>query len=71
MFCHTVDATYRSAKHRSADVADFPQYFAARIEALNKDFNSQFLISQAVRNALGEDGKDALALSEVPKSSPT
>ena len=45
--------------------------FAARIEALNKDFNSQFLISQAVRNALGEDGKDALALSEVPKSSPT
>ena len=40
--------------------------FAARIEALNKDFNSQFLISQAVRDALGEDCKDAVALGEVP-----
>jgi len=40
--------------------------FAARIEALNKEFNSQFLISQAVRDALGEDGKDAVALGEVP-----
>ena len=27
--------------------------FAARLEALNKDFNSQFLISEAVRDALG------------------
>jgi adenylate cyclase len=40
--------------------------FAARIEALNKEFNSQFLISQAVRDALGEEGKDAVALGEVP-----
>jgi adenylate cyclase len=40
--------------------------FAARIEALNKDFNSQFLISQAVRDALGEDARDAVALGEVP-----
>ncbi|MBI5323489.1 adenylate/guanylate cyclase domain-containing protein [Bradyrhizobium sp.] len=40
--------------------------FAARIEALNKDFNSQFLISQAVRDALGEEAKDAVALGEVP-----
>lgn len=40
--------------------------FAARIEALNKDFNSQFLISQAVRDALGEEGKDAKPLGEVP-----
>jgi adenylate cyclase len=40
--------------------------FAARIEALNKEFNSQFLISQAVREALGDDGKDAVALGEVP-----
>jgi class 3 adenylate cyclase len=29
--------------------------FAARIEALNKEFNSQFLISQAVHDALGEE----------------
>jgi adenylate cyclase len=40
--------------------------FAARIEALNKEFNSQFLISQAVRDALGEEAKDAVALGEVP-----
>src|SRR5882724_2822525 len=40
--------------------------FAARIEALNKEFNSQFLISADVHDALGEDGKDAVALGEVP-----
>jgi adenylate cyclase len=40
--------------------------FAARVEALNKEFNSQFLISQAVLDELGEDGKDAVALGEVP-----
>ena len=40
--------------------------FASRIEALNKEFNSQFLISAAVRDALGEDGADAVALGEVP-----
>lgn len=40
--------------------------FAARIEALNKEFNSQFLISQAVRDALGDECQDAVALGEVP-----
>ena len=40
--------------------------FAARIEALNKEFNSQFLISADVREALGEDCKDAVSLGEVP-----
>jgi adenylate cyclase len=40
--------------------------FAARLEALNKDFNSQFLISAAVRDALGEECRDAVALGEVP-----
>jgi adenylate cyclase len=40
--------------------------FAARLEALNKDFNSQFLISAAVHDAVGEDCKDALSLGEVP-----
>jgi adenylate cyclase len=40
--------------------------FASRIEALNKEFNSQFLISAAVRDALGEDCTDAVALGEVP-----
>ena len=40
--------------------------FASRIEALNKEFNSQFLISATVRDALGEDGADAVSLGEVP-----
>jgi adenylate cyclase len=39
--------------------------FAARLEALNKEFGSQLLISSAVREALGEDGRDAVALGEV------
>jgi adenylate cyclase len=40
--------------------------FAARLEALNKDFNSQFLISQAVHDALGEECRDAVSLGDVP-----
>jgi adenylate cyclase len=39
--------------------------FAARLEQLNKDFNSQLLISAAVRDALGQDGSDAVPLGEV------
>jgi adenylate cyclase len=39
--------------------------FASRLEALNKDFGSQLLISSAVRDALGEDGSDAVSLGEV------
>jgi adenylate cyclase len=39
--------------------------FAARLEALNKDFNSQLLISAAVHDALGHDGADAVPLGEV------
>ncbi len=39
--------------------------FAARLEALNKQFGSQLLISASVREALGEDGGDAVALGEV------
>ena len=40
--------------------------FASRLEALNKDFNSQFLISSAVRDALGDECGDAVSLGEVP-----
>jgi adenylate cyclase len=40
--------------------------FAARLEALNKEFNSQFLISADMRDALGDDGRDAVPLGEVP-----
>ena len=39
--------------------------FAARLEALNKEFNSQFLISSAVRESLGESCADAVSLGEV------
>ncbi|MCP3368133.1 adenylate/guanylate cyclase domain-containing protein [Bradyrhizobium cajani] len=39
--------------------------FASRLEALNKDFGSQLLISASVREALGDDGDDAVALGEV------
>jgi len=40
--------------------------FAARLEALNKELGSQFLISSAVRDALGDHGKDAVPRGEVP-----
>jgi len=40
--------------------------FASRLEALNKEFGSQLLISSAVRDLLGKDGTDAVALGEVP-----
>jgi adenylate cyclase len=39
--------------------------FAARLEALNKEFNSQLLVSSSVRDALGDDGIDAVSLGEV------
>jgi adenylate cyclase len=39
--------------------------FASRLEALNKEFGSQLLISASVREALGDDGVDAVALGEV------
>jgi adenylate cyclase len=40
--------------------------FAARLEALNKELNSQFLISSAVRDALGDEAHDAVPRGEVP-----
>ncbi len=39
--------------------------FAARLESLNKEFNSQLLVSAAVRDALGDDGGDAVSLGKV------
>ena len=40
--------------------------FASRLESLNKDFNSQFLISEAVHAALGDLHNNAVSLGEVP-----
>jgi len=39
--------------------------FAARLEALNKEFNSQFLISSAVHDAASQECRDAVSLGEV------
>jgi adenylate cyclase len=39
--------------------------FASRLESLNKEFNSQLLISAVVRDALGRDASDAVSLGEV------
>jgi adenylate cyclase len=39
--------------------------FASRLEALNKEFGSQLLISSSVREALGEAGRDAKSLGQV------
>src|SRR6266478_3276764 len=39
--------------------------FAARLESLNKEFNSQLLISAVVRDALGREASDAVSLGEV------
>jgi adenylate cyclase len=39
--------------------------FASRLESLNKEFNSQLLISSAVCDALGDFGRDAVSLGEV------
>lgn len=40
--------------------------FAARLEALNKDLGTQFLISSAVYEALGDECRDAVSRGEVP-----
>jgi adenylate cyclase len=40
--------------------------FAARLETLNKEFGSQFLISSAVYDALGQACGDAVSLGAVP-----
>jgi adenylate cyclase len=39
--------------------------FASRLEALNKDFNSQLLISNTVRDAIGDACGDAVSLGEI------
>jgi adenylate cyclase len=40
--------------------------FASRLEALNKELNSQLLISASVHDALGEDCSDAVPLGDIP-----
>jgi adenylate cyclase len=40
--------------------------FAARLEALNKDFGSQLLISAVVHDALGDACSDANLIGNIP-----
>jgi adenylate cyclase len=39
--------------------------FASRLEQLNKELGTQLLVSAAVRNALGDDGGEAVPLGEL------
>jgi len=38
---------------------------ASRVESLNKQFDSQLLISDAVKNAIGKEAADAISLGKV------